>query len=71
MSESREYRSMVIMWLLIIFIAMWAYTEISEYIARDLFVEEVNNFMHKGDRFTQREGDALEERIRALEEEDE
>jgi hypothetical protein len=43
------------------------YTEVSEYIERDRFAQEVDAFMHRGDRFTAQDGAALEARICVLE----
>ena len=60
-------RDTLIIAMLTVFMSMWVYTEISEYITRDLFTAEVNEFMHKGDRFTNEDGDALSERIDVLE----
>ena len=50
-----------------LFIGAWVYTEVSEYIDRQRFAEEVSDFMHKGDRFTQEEGDAMERRLDIIE----
>jgi len=55
------------MWVLLIFFGMWLYTEISEYRERDAFYQEVDTFMHKGERFTADQGRALKARIEALE----
>lgn len=58
-----------IMTLLVVFWVAWLYTEISEMYERNAMYSEVMYFMHKGDRFTQAEGDELEARILALESE--
>lgn len=67
MQNNADTRQVIILTVLVIFVAMWLYTEITEYQNRSAFVEEVNDFMHKGDRFTQPEGDALESRVKKLE----
>ena len=50
---------------------MWLYTEIVEYQNRSRFVEEVNEFMQKGDRYTKEDAKAdraaLMERVNQLE----
>lgn len=53
--------------ILILFWGSWVYVEISDYKRRDNFVEEVDAFMHKGDRFTKQRGVALEHRVDDLE----
>lgn len=53
--------------VLVIFFTLWLYTEITEYIERDMFQENVTEFMNKGDRFTGSQGKLLEERIKKLE----
>jgi len=50
-----------------VFFAMWLYTEVTEYEARDKFYREVDDFMHKGERFTADQGRALQARIDELE----
>ena len=57
-----------ILFLLITFISMWSYTEITEYLERDQFIDNVERFMYKGSRFTNEDGLILELRIEALEE---
>jgi len=49
------------------FLALWLYSEWSEYIGRDMFLTEVQGFVSKGDRFTDADGKALEARINELE----
>jgi len=53
--------------LLILFWAMWLYTEVDEGLKRKRFNQEVKEFMHRGDRFTRQEGDELKARVRQLE----
>ena len=53
--------------LTLCFVTAWLYTEVTEYIGRERFAVEVSDFMHKGDRFTQEEGDDLTRRIEKLE----
>jgi hypothetical protein len=53
--------------VLILFFFLWIWTEIIEYQARDNFTKEVNEFMHKGDRFTKQRGVELESRLTLLE----
>jgi hypothetical protein len=55
--------------LLLVFFAMWLYTEFTEYNERDAFYQEVSNFMYKGERFTADDGRALKARIEKLESE--
>jgi len=57
-----------VFWLVFVYMSMWLYTEVHEYIERDDFFNEVDEFIHAGDRFTKEDGDALEERVRELEE---
>ena len=49
--------------LLLIFWMAWLYTEISEYFAREVYYAEVEEFIHRGDRFTLEDGMALDSRI--------
>ena len=53
--------------VLVIFVLLWSYTEISEYRDRDAFQENVSTFMSKGNRFTKQRGDELEKRVEELE----
>ena len=64
----RRIESKHVFWLLAMFWSVWLYTEITEYVARDAFAEEVNKFMYQGDRFTKERGDALDARLRRIEE---
>ena len=64
----------VILALVIIFMAMWVYTEVDEYSERVNFMEHVEadledlkEFRSVGTRFTQEDGIELEERIKELE----
>ena len=64
----------VILALVIIFMAMWVYTEVDEYSERVNFMEHVEadledlkEFRSVGNRFTQEDGIELEERIKELE----
>ena len=56
-----------VFWLLFVYMSMWLYTELHEYMERDSFFHEVDDFIHAGDRFTAADGDALSERIDQLE----
>ena len=67
MQNNADNRQIIILSVLLLFVVMWLYTEITEYRNRSAFVEEVNDFMYKGDRFTQPEGDELESRVEKLE----
>ena len=49
--------------LILLFFGSWLYTEIIEYFNRAEFVREVNEFMHRGDRFTSEDGERLEREI--------
>ena len=64
-----EIRPAHVFILLALFWIAWAYTEITELVERDAVYEEVMDFVGKGDRFTQEEGNELTERVRKLEEE--
>lgn len=64
----------VILALVIIFMAMWVYTEVDEYSERVNFMEHVEadledlkEFRSVGNRFTQEDGIELEARIKELE----
>ena len=63
-----EVKPSAVLFLLAVFFILWTYTEVSEMRERDAVYEEVMTFMHKGDRYTQPEGDALEKRVQKLEE---
>ena len=54
--------------LLLVFWCAWVYTEVTEYISRSEHEAEVDAFMSRGDRFTKEMGEALHQRIEALEE---
>ena len=49
--------------LILIFFASWLYTEIIEHVKRAEFVNEVEDFMHRGDRFTREDGEHLQREI--------
>jgi hypothetical protein len=75
MNITPENRSNLILFIITLFLFLWAYTEVTEYSERENFTTEVYKFVAKGDRYTQAEGDAerkarlaLEDRIRKLEE---
>lgn len=53
--------------MLLCFLSAWVYTEVNEYLKRDVFTKEVTDFMHRGDRFTSEDGKKLSERITILE----
>ena len=53
--------------ILLIFASAWLYTEIQEYSDREAHRKEVDQFMHKGGRFTHDDGDLLRDRIERLE----
>jgi len=55
--------SHVMLILILVFFASWLYTEVVEHFDRVAFVEEVNDFMHRGDRFTLEDGERLELQI--------
>ena len=67
MQNNADTRQVIILSVLLLFVSMWLYTEIMEYQNRTSFVEEVNDFMYKGDRFTKEKGDELEARVEKLE----
>ena len=54
---------------LLMFWAAWLYTEVSEFLSRENFEENVNDFMGAGDRNTRHMGKALCERVAHLESE--
>jgi hypothetical protein len=45
----------------------WCYTEITEYLARDAFKQEIIEYMGEGDRFTLEDGERLQAQILELE----
>jgi len=51
----------------VVFASLWMGREISNYIARDRLVDEMHDFVNKGERFTAQDGEALKARIEALE----
>jgi hypothetical protein len=55
-----------VFWLLFFYFTLWAYTEVSEYIERDNFFHEVDDFIHAGDRFTADDGAVLQDQIDEL-----
>ena len=57
-----------IFWLLAVFWAAWVYTEVTEYASRSAHEAEVDAFMSRGDRFTKERGDAMDARLRRIEE---
>ena len=63
-----EVRSKHVFTLVLIFWLAWLYTEVSEKLERDAFQNEVDEFMHKGGRFTHDDGAKLERRITEIEE---
>ena len=63
----RRIESKHVLFILLMFWSAWLYTEITEYSQRSKFTHEVSDFMHKGDRFTQLEGDAVERRLDIIE----
>ena len=71
MVNNADTRQVIILSVLLLFVAMWLYTEIVEYQNRSRFVEEVNEFMQKGDRYTKEDAQAdraaLMERVNQLE----
>ena len=63
-----------VFFLLALFWIAWLYTEVTEYAERSQFIAEtqqnlaeLNDFAHKGDRFTVEDGIRLESRIEKLE----
>ena len=70
-----DQRGWLTLLLIALFLVAWIWTEYTEYVERDNFTTEVYQFVSKGDRYTQAEGDKerdarlkLEERVRELEE---
>ena len=61
-------KSGITLGLIILFLIAWVYTEVSEHLNRDKFKAEVIDFMDRGNRFTQEDGDALIRRLDDLEE---
>ena len=53
--------------LIIAFLIMWLYTEVSEYNERHAIYMEFNPFHDAGERFTAEEGRTMYERLCALE----
>ena len=45
--------------VIIVFFALWCYTEVTEYLERDKFVDDVTSFMGAGDRFTKQQAEAI------------
>lgn len=64
---SSEVRSNLILFLLVVFLGTWTYTEVTESWERDAFSKEVNDFMHRGDSNTGTQGYALCLRVAHLE----
>ena len=54
--------------LLFAFWIMWLYAGEKERARHEAFFSEVNQFIHKGDRFTADDGRALTARVKAIEE---
>lgn len=71
MRNNSDTRQVITLGVLLLFVSMWLYTEIVEYHNRTLFVEEVNEFMQEGDRYTKEDAQAdraaLMERVNQLE----
>ena len=71
MQNNADTRQVIILSVLLLFVSMWLYTEVVEYQNRTRFVEEVNDFMQKGDRYTKEDAKAdraaLMERVNQLE----
>jgi len=51
--------------VILTFFAVWVWSEIAEYKANHKFQEDVEIFMHTGDRFTRQDGAALQDAIDA------
>lgn len=56
-----------ILLLLTVFWSAWLWTEVTEYLERQKVIEQMSDFVNKGDRFTKEDGDALIKRIERLE----
>ena len=64
---SQDARAWITLGLVALFLSLWIWTELTEYEERSNFNTEVIEFVSKGDRFTQAEGDALTKRVEKLE----
>ena len=53
--------------LIMLFLVMWLWTEITEYEERHAIYMDFKSFHDKGKRFTAAEGDVLEARVKKLE----
>ena len=62
-----EVKTTIILILLVCFLGLWNYTEITEFWERSEFNREVNTFMHEGNRNTRQQGYHLCLRIAHLE----
>ena len=67
----KELKSSLTLMLLVLFLLVWSWTEITEYQNRTDFVQGVTEFVSKGDRFTKQDADLLEARVLVLEKEKE
>jgi len=68
MGISTDTKAWLTLGTILLFMGLWAWTELTEYEERSNFNTEVIEFVSKGDRFTQEEGDALTSRVKKLEE---
>jgi hypothetical protein len=57
----------VLLVLMVVYLAMWTYTEVTEYKERDAFVQEVYDFMRDGKLYPTVKGEALEARVGKIE----
>ena len=64
---SQDARTWITLGLVALFLGLWIWTELTEYRERSNFNTEVIEFVSKGDRFTQEEGDDLIRRVEELE----
>lgn len=65
------YRPRINTILIILFLLMWLWTEVSEYQERHTIYMEFKKFHDAGERFTKQDGDKLRQRVEALEDEQE
>jgi len=65
--ERPNFKPYHTLFLVFLFWCMWLYTEVAEYQDRAKHRTEVDNFMHRGDRFTADDGRQLRQDIVELE----
>ena len=65
--NSWRRRDSITLGAILIFFALWTYTELNERASEARFKEDFRQFHDAGGRFTKEDGELLEERVRHLE----